>query len=660
MNNKYEIQLDIQAAESGESQVVKMHGVAYSGADILQWRGSMVIDLSGMQFAPQIPLMYSHYNDPSGKLGEVVAKVSDNQLFVDGVITSQSDVAKQIVADGKLSKWQLSVGANILAQRFVDEGEKAVVNGIEFKGPIYVVSKSLLREVSVVAIGADKGASMEITASLDMSELHVTNPITQGEKEMNGENKDAVNAASQTGGENKPATIEAANVSASELNAKAIAEAAEKASAEAIKAERQRVAEIHDICRGDCPDIQAKAEAEGWSVERTRKEVLDFVRANRPQIGPNVSTGKEKSVEKNQIECALCMRLGIGEDKLLKSYNEATVEAAQEISDISLKEVVHECMRIDGKTPTRSVGMNNDDIRAGFSTVSLPGILGNVANKVMMKSYEALSPAAFRLCSVGSLTDFKESNRYRLTDMGNLEPIAADGEIKEGGLTEEHAKNKIDTYGKKFCLTRKMIVDDDLDAFAKIPAMMGQRAAKLIDQLFFTRLVANPTQDDGVALFHSNHHNLIPSSGTFGKSSLEAAIQLFENQTDADGQPIAVTPRKLLVPTSLKFAAKELLHSALMVAAGSTDALKPAYNVLSDENLEIVSSPYLANTADWYLFGNPAEIDTFEIGFLKGKRTPTIQQGDTDFNTLGMWFRIYFDVGVREQDFRGVLKVIGA
>jgi hypothetical protein len=660
MKNKYLLQFDIQAANGDEPQVTKVKGVAYTGCDILQWRGAMVIDLAGMQFAQQIPLMNSHFNDPSCKLGEVVARVEDNQLLVEGVITSQSEEAKQIIADGKLSKWQLSIGARILAQKFVDEGEKVTVNGIEFKGPIYVVSKSLLREVSVVAIGADKGASMEITASLDMSELQVTSPTNEGETKMNGNKENAVNAATKTGKVEPVGRIDASQpVAGNDVNAKMLQETVEKASADAIKAERQRVADIQEICAGECSDIEAQAIKEGWDVNKTRNEVLKHIRANRPKTGPNINTGVQ-AVGKDEIECALCMRLGISGDVLLKAYKENTVEAAENICDISLKEVIHEAIKLSGASVHSRVGMNDDDIRAAFSTVTLPGILSTVANKVMMKSYEAVNPAAYRLCSTGSLTDFKPSNRYRLTDMGNLEPIAPDGEIKEGGLTEEHAVNQLDTYGKKFCLTRKMIIDDDLDAFAKIPAMMGQRAAKLVDKLFFERLISNPTQEDGSALFSTAHRNIISTDGAFGKESLQKAIEMFENQVDADGQPIATSASRLLVPSALKFAAKELLHSALMIATGSSNAKMPAYNVMSDENLEIVSSPYLKNALDWYLFGNPSEIDTFEIGFLKGKRTPTIQQGDTDFNTLGMWFRIYFDIGVREQDYRGVLKVIGA
>ena len=46
--------------------------------------------------------------------------------------------------------------------------------------------------------------------------------------------------------------------------------------------------------------------------------------------------------------------------------------------------------------------------------------------------------------------------------------------------------------------------------------------------------------------------------------------------------------------------------------------------------------------------------------YLKGKRTPTVERGETDFNTLGMWFRVYFDLGVREQEHRGMVKSAGA
>ena len=98
----------------------------------------------------------------------------------------------------------------------------------------------------------------------------------------------------------------------------------------------------------------------------------------------------------------------------------------------------------------------------------------------------------------------------------------------------------------------------------------------------------------------------------------------------------------------------------------AVDMNEAALNELADENLEVVSSPYLSNVKypgysenAWFLFGSPAQIDTFEIGYLKGRRTPTVERGDSDFNTLALWFRVYFDLGVREQDHRGMVRSAG-
>ena len=59
-----------------------------------------------------------------------------------------------------------------------------------------------------------------------------------------------------------------------------------------------------------------------------------------------------------------------------------------------------------------------------------------------------------------------------------------------------------------------MIINDDLGAFMKVPTAMGNRAARLIDQLFFSRLLSNPAQADGKALFSTNHKNLLSGASS--------------------------------------------------------------------------------------------------------------------------------------------------
>jgi len=446
-----------------------------------------------------------------------------------------------------------------------------------------------------------------------------------------------------------------------------VAQAREEAE-NAIRAERERVAAIQDICAGEFPRLERDAIRMGWSVEETSQKVRKAMRESRPQADVHISVSRDRGREfdTKTIEAALCLRAGISDEQLVKDYGEQVVEMAYHDRDMSLQQLFMECAKLEGVTVPRT--FCNDTIRAAFSTVSLPGILNNVANKKLLKAFQAQPVIATRLCSEGELNDFKESERYRLTDVGDLEPVAPDGELKHGGLTEEKATNQLGTYGKIFSLTRQMIYNDDLGAFLKVPEGMGARAARKIDQLFFQRLLSNPTQADTKALFHADHGNYKAGADTaLSIDSLGEAVQMFMDQTDADGQPINVSPKFLLVPTALKMTARELLNSTLLIAVGSTDKQRiPTYNAIADEDLTLVVSPYLSNanytgasSVAWYLFADPAIVDTFEIGYLKGRRTPTVEKGETDFNTLGIQFRVYFDLGVREQDYRGMVKFKG-
>ena len=688
----------IEASNGAKPKVV---GVAYSGGkmSLPGWRHPVVVDLAGMEIPESVPLLTNHENKTDSRIGLISAAVRNNTLEITGEIVSDSRDAADIIAQGKAgADWQLSIGADVKECELVKGSRE--VNGQEVEGPFYHIKKSTLREVSVVAVGADAHTNMKVNAKFNLvnqegeamnnksetksvSAVSAPNDAVPPEKKPEPEQKPG-NPANKPGEPaNKPGEPEKKPDNAEKTPGQAAAEAtppaiqasagdvaatAREAAQNAVKAERERISAIQAICDGEFPEIEREAIAGGWTPEVVTKKVLETIRAERPAANVNISvkTAPEGGELRKTIEAAMCLRVGVSADQLEKSYGARTVEAGMAEMDMPLKQLLIECMKLDGIPYSR--GFDNETIRAAFSSVSLPGILSNVANKKLLQSYEAQPIIAMKLCSTGDLNDFKENDRFRLTDVGDLLPIAADGEIKDGGLIEESAKNQLDTYGKKFCLTRKMIINDDLGAFMKVPTAMGNRAARLIDQLFFSRLLSNPAQADGKALFSTNHKNLLSgATSALSADSLKKAIQLFLDQVDADGQPISVEPKYLLVPTALKHLAIELTQGATLIMSGTDNAVRPALNVLSDENLQVISSPYLGNSVyegssqtGWYLFGDPKTVDTWEIGFLKGKRTPTVERGETDFNTLGLWFRVYFDLGVREQDHRGMVKANGA
>jgi hypothetical protein len=682
------VRLHLVAADAG----VRVTGVAYSGGRMRLpgWSHPVVVDLTGLSLPDTVPLLTNHENRTASRVGMVRARIAGHELMIDGEILSSSGQAQGIVEQARAGgDWQLSIGAEATESELV-RGARTV-NGQEQTGPFYHVKKSVLREVSIVAVGADLSTRMQLAARFHLEggqAMNFEQWLAEHQLQAEGLTEDQIavlRAAFEAGeeppdlgqAEANPAQAkppkgptpegqapraepkpEAAPVTAASETGDP--DPAQNAAERAVRSERERVAAIQEICGGEFPDLEREAIRGGWNREATSQKVLQAMRSNRPQADVGL-IGGDRATGTRVLEAALCLRAGLDGEQLVKDYGDRVVEGAYRERDLSLQQLLVECAALEGVSVPRS--FCNDTIRAAFSTVSLPGILNNVANKRLLKSFQAQPVIATKLCSEGELNDFKESERYRLTDVGDLEPVAADGELQHGGLKEDKATNRLGTFGKTFTLTRQMIFNDDLSAFLKVPDGMGARGAKKIDQLFFTRLLANPNN-----LFSTAHKNTKAGATTaLSADSLAAAVQMFLDQVDADGQPINISPQYLLVPTSLKMPARQLLNSVLFIATGSTDAQNiPTYNALADENLEVVSSPYLSNanytgasSKAWYLFANPSVVDTFEIGYLKGRRTPTVEQGETDFDTLGIRFRVYFDLGVREQDHRGMVKFKG-
>ncbi|MFH1022120.1 MAG: Mu-like prophage major head subunit gpT family protein [Planctomycetota bacterium] len=690
------VKIEAGAASAEGKSLRRFSMTAYTGGamTLSGWPHPVVVDLAGLAVGKKSrPILMDH--DTGRIVGHTDAVLTEGgALTVAGVVSGVGSAAQEVIgASDNGFPWQASLGAAVKKVVFVPEGKSASANGKEFAGPVYMVRSARLGEVSFVALGADDSTSANVEAGrvpafegnscmevmpMDfeqwvkakgfelaaLSEEQTANLKAMFEEEPAGSGKsegDPPARGAQTEPEKPP--VPAAQVSAADAVFKAREEAEN-----AVRTERERVAAIQEICSGEYPRIERDAIRLGWGVDETSQKVLKAMRESRPQADVHVAVRSDKGAnyDRKALEAALCMRAGVPEDALLKEYGEQIVESASQDQDMSFQQLFAECAKMEGVPIPRT--FCNETIRAAFSTVSLPGILNNVANKKLLRAFEAQPIVATRLCSEGELNDFKESERYRLTDVGDLEPVAPDGELKHGGLKEEKATNQVQTFGKVFSLTREMIYNDDLGAFMKVPEGMGARAARKIDQLFFARLLANPIQGDGKALFAIEHKNWRDGVDTaLSADALTLAIQMFMDQTDADGQPINVNPKFLLVPTALKMTARELLNSVTFFATGSANKVRiPTYNALTDEDIEVVTSPYLSNvnypgasSKAWFLFADPTVVDTFEIGYLKGRRVPTVEEGETDFDTLGIKFRVYFDLGVREQDYRGMTKFKG-
>ncbi len=64
-------------------------------------------------------------------------------------------------------------------------------------------------------------------------------------------------------------------------------------------------------------------------------------------------------------------------------------------------------------------------------------------NKTLLSAYESTPIAAFDLCSIGTVSDFKEISRYRLLGTGGFEKVAPDGELKHGKLSDQSTATRL-------------------------------------------------------------------------------------------------------------------------------------------------------------------------------------------------------------------------
>jgi hypothetical protein len=644
-------QISLQAAESlgeGKPSLRKFSMTAYTGGamQLNGWQYPVVVDLAGMRVTRKSrPILKDHDRGSIvGHTDDIL--ISQSRLEVAGVISGVGATAQEVIATSENGfPWQASLGASADRVVFIPEGKTAKANDREFTGPIYIARKSTLGEISFVALGADDDTTARLEAGGLRPEEELEN---DGEQDDAGESRKPVNAS---------LNLESAIPRPSSLQPQVSRLRSEMA------AESKRIAGIRKLCAGRHDELEAKAIEDGWSLTKTELEVL---RSERPSSPHNVVA--KPAYTQKVLEAACCLSVGLDETKLLKAYGEQTLNLAEPIRSIGLRELVAECARLEGHEIPRVFGDGTATIRAGFSTMSLPGILENVMNKTLLAAYENTPIAAFDLCSIGTVSDFKEISRYRLLGTGGFEKVAPDGELKHGKLSEQKYSNKADTYGQILMLTRQDIINDDLSAFMDIPRQMGRSGAESIDDLFFTLLLGNAG-----SFFSVGNSNLLTGIDTaFGANSLTKAKTTFRKQKAGPGnkakdqKPINIRPEYLVVPVEIETDAELLMGSAqLMIDASGTPTKIPVDNPHRNK-YRVISTPHLsdsyytgASAKAWYLFANPNVLPAFEIVFLNGRRTPVIERVEMPPNMLGMGFRSFIDFGVNSQDPRAAVKVAG-
>lgn len=666
MPRNFNLTCDAQVELGAADKPAKVAILAYAGGlmKVPGW-GTVCIDLSGLVLPASANLLVDHDGKLPGVLGAGVPSVRGGKLYIDGTLSKASEAAEKIIAMHKDGvTWGASVGVQPTDTYTLRPNESRMINGQRITGPCMVVASCRLREVSITSIGCDPAASVAIAASttslkgLDMqfadwlwSKGFNPEQVTDQQRAVLQAQYDAEQAPPA---EEPKETIEASTAATPDPIA---------AIREAAAAEQVRIQQITRICAGGHADLCAAAIRDGRDPRDVELEVL---RASRQP-----TRTEDANVPGNVLECAFSRAVGLSRETVEASYNDQTLTAADRLRGFGLQGLLIASARQNGYVGRvdsgafRSSSDCREILRASFSQALVSNILSNVANKTILEAFNHVESAWSQIAKIGTVSDFKTHARVRLTGDATYEELDETGEIRHGKLGDEKLEISAKTYAKMLALTRNDIINDDLGALAGAQVKLGRGAALKINNVFWTAFLANSD------FFTTARGNLVEGTAyaldaADPVAALAKVEQAFLDQTDPDGDPIAVMPQILLTPTSLSAHARELMQSTFITTGGASTKTKQGTTNIYAGRFTPVMSAYLGNSAytgysttAWYLLADPNDMPVIEIAFLDGQQAPTVESADVDFNKLGIQMRGFHDFGVALMEYRGGVKATG-
>jgi hypothetical protein len=643
-----------------------------------------VLLMDGVKFRNakrQLPIVDSH-NDKTvrnvfGSIRNIV--IEGDELL--GLPDFASDPDSQIVAtrytEGHLNDF--SIDAQILERQFVREGQTYTTRqGKVIEGPAEIVLQWEPHNASICATGADPNSTVrrsydhERVTRMDESLLATLKGLGLPEG-MTDPTQIIVFLAGKAAGQ---AGSGAAPMGQVELMADKPEEAmrAEDKPEEAmrmedtekkVEAEVARQLKAHDdrrktivahctLAKLERSFADALVDDPNVTVEIAQERIIRKM-ASQP-LGGAVEgssfsvTESEHDKFMTQASAGLVQRCFQGQ---IKTQKAPEVQGAEHFRNLGLYRLAEACVRRMGVNPERhnkgdivriamghpgivgrlNIRRSNDVYHTSGSFSSL---LLDAANKTLAASYvEAPYTWDQWVRQAQSVDDFKNINRMSLGESPNLEVVPEGKDYPESKVVDQRKSYKIEKYGKEFTVTWETVINDDLDALSRIPAMHGSAARRTQEKAIYDVFLSNPLMPDGFNLFSASHPsgtNLSGGAGAPSNTTLDKAFEVMGKQKGLSSDVfLGLKPSILLVPLGYAGTAYQLTNSTASVDNEKNSGVANLYGKGGVRSMRVVETPYLdANSStNWYAVADNSLIDTVEITFLSGEESPVLE---SDYN----------------------------
>ncbi len=408
----------------------------------------------------------------------------------------------------------------------------------------------------------------------------------------------------------------------------------------------------------------------GVSLEAARLGALEAYAAKNPPVVPSViHVGEDRNLSslKPAIADAVMLKAGAQiekpHDRAGEFRNRNVVDMGREyLRQLGVKDA-------DSISRPRMAAMLLNPMLLGNaypqvvslaqSTGSFTNILADAANKSLLRSYAQYPVKWPSIARRTTNPDFKTITRTALSDAATIVKKTEGQEIKFTTLSDSKESYVLSTYAGGLAFTWESMINDDLDAFNRIPQIQAGAARRREDVVAFNVLIANGTMGDGLALFEeATHKNFTDSGGAPTLTAFATAQLAMRKQKGLGGNNyLDIYPRKIIVPVALEDTVRKLLGTPYDSAATYNNQVPNTFYGA----YEIISHPVIDDTtitACW-LMADYNQIDTIEMCFLDGEPEP-VMESETDFATNDLRFKIRHTMAAKAIDYRGMYRNDGA
>lgn len=269
-----------------------------------------------------------------------------------------------------------------------------------------------------------------------------------------------------------------------------------------------------------------------------------------------------------------------------------------------------------------------------MSTSDFPLLFGDILSRQILGYYSVIPVQWEWTARRSRVPDFRTVKRFAV-DGAEL-PLDMVPELTgypAAALTELSYEYKVAKHGRRVPMSWETRINDDLDAFSRMPQRLA-RAARFSEEKFATELYVGVGGPNAV-FFTVGHANIITGNPALSVPGLEAALTAMASQRDVEGNPIFVDGFVLEVPPSLEVRANNIVNAIEIRSAngggdGTGNDQLTVKNWLSGR-LRVKVNPWLPiidgtanDNSTWYVWANPNNDSrpAMEIGFLTGHEQP--------------------------------------